>query len=172
MAAAEKKWMEGLEKRRREEVLQLPRNSRGNVPSASAESQIPSHSDSDQPSHDHPPIDDLSNPKDESPEPHTINSTLAGSHTSRSTMNTETTSPVSPESASSVQPQLTRRQRLLELARENARTPLPTEIVDPEAQTDSLRRKSEEKAKQEEEREKTMSSVRERLLKLMGGKWL
>lgn len=60
---------------------------------------------------------------------------------------------------------LTRKQKILALARENARAPLP----------DAKRAAAEQEAQRAGEKDRTsaeVGSMRERLLKLMGGKWL
>lgn len=60
-----------------------------------------------------------------------------------------------------------RRQKLLELARQNARTPLPPSAVPLTPEQREAKRK--EAREEEDEMKKT---VRERLWKLMGGKWM
>jgi hypothetical protein len=63
-----------------------------------------------------------------------------------------------------------KRERLLELARKNARAPLPEPvqaIISGEAEPDQLRTTAEEKVDEEQ----LKNTVRERLWKLMSGKW-
>ncbi|EKM53604.1 uncharacterized protein PHACADRAFT_260044 [Phanerochaete carnosa HHB-10118-sp] len=76
-----------------------------------------------------------------------------------------------PEPAKPVQPRIgKKRERLLTLARQNARTPLP-ETLKPLSLEQRERKKLEKEQKSADE-EQIKSTVRERLWKLMGGKWL
>ncbi|GBE80865.1 hypothetical protein SCP_0305850 [Sparassis crispa] len=61
-------------------------------------------------------------------------------------------------------PQLSRRERILAQARENARTPLPS-------QAQKAEQAKLEEAEKKKKAERTMLSVRERLWKIMGEKW-
>lgn len=75
-----------------------------------------------------------------------------------------------PTPAQPVQPRISkRRERLLALARQNAQKPLPAELMPltPKAK-EQIKLEQEEKAAKEEEMKNT---VRDRLWKLMGGKW-
>lgn len=64
---------------------------------------------------------------------------------------------------------LTRRQRLLVQARENARTPLPEALIPPTAEELKAKAEAEEKEKAREAAK--ASSLKTRLLNLIGGKW-
>ena len=64
----------------------------------------------------------------------------------------------------SAEPKLSRRERILQLARENARQPLAPELIPPPP-------KSKEELEQERQKQKRLS-IRERLRKLVGGPFL
>lgn len=83
---------------------------------------------------------------------------------------TSPSSPPVPEPHHSLPQILTRRQRLLAQARENARTPLPESLLPPSPEALQAKAEAEEAEKKKEEKE--ASSMRERLWKLMGGRWV
>ncbi|KAI0757529.1 hypothetical protein C8Q80DRAFT_1265436 [Daedaleopsis nitida] len=75
-------------------------------------------------------------------------------------------SPVEPkETPAPAAPRLSRKEKILALARQNARTPFP-EPNPPQADAEARKKEEEQKAKEE------TGSMREKLLRLMGGRWL
>ncbi|KAL4249175.1 hypothetical protein ABKN59_007276 [Abortiporus biennis] len=66
-------------------------------------------------------------------------------------------------------PKLSRRERLLELARQTSKTPLPASVLPPSQK--EIEEKEAEERRVEEEKEKERQSVKDRLMKLMG-RWM
>ncbi|CCM02980.1 uncharacterized protein FIBRA_05095 [Fibroporia radiculosa] len=65
---------------------------------------------------------------------------------------------------------MSRRERILAQARENARTPLPAALKETDEEKKAQRKKDREEERAEEERVRL--SMRDRLWKLVGGKWV
>ena len=68
-------------------------------------------------------------------------------------------------------PRLSRKEQILARARLHAKTPAP-EVLTEEEVVERVVRKRVEKKREEEAKEAEVSSLRERLMKLVGGKWL
>ncbi|KAM5545042.1 hypothetical protein V8D89_001153 [Ganoderma adspersum] len=68
-------------------------------------------------------------------------------------------------------PRLSRKEQILARARLHAKTPAP-EVLSEEAVVERVVKKRVEKKQKEEAKEAEVSTLRERLLKLVGGKWL
>lgn len=89
---------------------------------------------------------------------------LISSAATASVVDTHTPAPPPPQKVG-----LSRRERILEQARHVARTPLPAQLTAVAEQQQEEKKREREREKEEEERIRV--SMRERLWKIMGGKW-